>query len=248
MQMSPVLALHICAGTIGLLSGAVAISFRKGSRRHAIAGKVFVIAMIGLGSSATYLALVKHQMGNLLGGIMTAYLVTTAWLTAKRRNGETNTFDWIALLVPLVVGIGTLANGIERLNNPAAFHDGVPAAMNFFLATVLLLAAAGDVRMLVRALSERQRIARHLWRMCFGLFIASGSIFIARPHLFPAFLRTTYILLLLGVLPLILLIFWTIRVRFTAVYRGKPAPVADGSVLSPTDPIRRQITANSTVG
>jgi hypothetical protein len=37
----------------------------------------------------------------------------------------------------------------------------------------MLLAAAGDLRMLLRGgLFGAQRIARHLWRMCFGLFIA----------------------------------------------------------------------------
>lgn len=224
MQMSPILALHICAGTVGLLSGAVAMSFRKGSRRHGIAGRVFVIAMLSLGASATYLALMKHEMGNFLGGILTFYLVTTAWLTARRKDGETSIFDWAALLIPLAVGVSTVTLGIEKLNDPAAFHDGVPVGMNFFLGTVVLLAAAGDVRMLVRGISGTQRIARHLWRMCFGLFFASGSIFIARPHLFPAWLSTTHILLLLGVFPLMLLIFWLFRIRFPNAYQRTAAP------------------------
>jgi hypothetical protein len=41
--------------------------------------------------------------------------------------------------------------------------------MNFFLATMVLLAGAGDVRLLVRGLSTTQRIARDLWRMCFAV-------------------------------------------------------------------------------
>ena len=35
----PRLVLHISAGVIGILSGAGAMSFRKGSPRHALAGK-----------------------------------------------------------------------------------------------------------------------------------------------------------------------------------------------------------------
>jgi hypothetical protein len=220
----PILMLHICAGTVGLLSGAVAISFRKGSRRHAMAGQVFVISMLSLGASAMYLAVMKHEVGNFVGGILTIYLVATAWLTARRRDGETSIFDWAALLIPLGVGISTVTLGIQKLNNPSAFHDGVPVGMNFFMGTVVLLAAAGDLRMIVRGISGRQRIARHLWRMCFGLFFASGSIFIARPQLFPAWLSTTHILLVLGVAPLILLIFWLIRVRFRNAYQRTAAP------------------------
>jgi hypothetical protein len=218
MPMSPVLALHICAGTLGLLSGAVAISFRKGSRRHAVAGKLFVISMLCLGASAMYMAVKKHEVGNFVGGLLTIYLVTTAWLTARRRNQETSVLDWAVILIPLGVGLSTLGAGIQKLSHPAAFHDGVPAGMNFFMGTVVMLAAAGDVRIVVRGISGTQRIVRHLWRMCFALFFASGSIFIARPHLFPAWLSTTHILLILGVLPLILMIFWLIRVRFPNAY------------------------------
>jgi uncharacterized membrane protein len=224
LQMSPILALHICAGTVGLLSGAVAASFRKGSPRHAMAGKVFVISMVSLGASAMYLAVRKHEVGNFIGGLLTIYLVTTAWLTARRRDGLTSIFDWAALLIPLGVAISTLTLGFQKLLNPAAFHDGVPVGMNFFMGTVVLFAAAGDVRMIIHGLSGTQRIARHLWRMCFGLFFASGSIFIARPHLFPAWLSTTHILLFLGVLPLILMIFWLIRVRFTNAFKGPKSP------------------------
>jgi hypothetical protein len=63
-------------------------------------------------------------------------------------------------------------------------------------------------------MSCTQRIARHLWRMCFAFFIASASIFLARAHLFPAFMRSTGMLYLLSLFPLLLMIFWLIRIRF----------------------------------
>ena len=79
--------------------------------------------------------------------------------------------------------------------------------------------------MLVRGgISGAQRIARHLWRMCFGLFVASGSFFLGRQRIFPEFVRKSNVLIFLTILPLILLIFWLIRVRFTNLYRGKPLP------------------------
>jgi len=97
--------------------------------------------------------------------------------------------------------------------------------MYFFLGSIALLAAVGDVRMLVRGgIFGTQRLVRHLWRMCFALFIASASIFIARPHLFPALFRKTGLLFLLGIGPLILMIFWLVRVRFAKAYKGKSTP------------------------
>lgn len=74
--------------------------------------------------------------------------------------------------------------------------------------------------MLVRGgISGTQRIARHLWRMCFALFIAAASIFMARQQIFPALLRKTGVLFLLSFLPLILMIFWLIRVRFANAFK-----------------------------
>jgi hypothetical protein len=79
--------------------------------------------------------------------------------------------------------------------------------------------------MLLRGgISGTQRIARHLWRMCFGLFIASGSVFLARQHLFPAILRTTGVLVFLSVAPLLLMIFWLLRVRFTKAFKTQSIP------------------------
>jgi hypothetical protein len=89
------------------------------------------------------------------------------------------------------------------------------------MGSVCLLAALGDIRMLVRGgVLGTKRIARHLWRMCFGLFIAAGSFFLGpsnRPlrllsavglgkHRSPA-LFSTSLYLILAILPLILLIF-----------------------------------------
>jgi hypothetical protein len=110
---------------------------------------------------------------------MTVYLIGTAWLTARRRDGETSRFDWVVLLIPLALGILTWMNGIKIVRIGASSQDGVPVGMTFFIGSVILLAAAGDVRMLVSGgVFGAKRIARHLWRMCFGLFIAAGSFFL----------------------------------------------------------------------
>src|ERR1700749_2648024 len=74
MRYSLILIVHILAGTLGLLSGTAAILFRKGSRRHALAGKVFVASMFTMAVGAVYLAIVKHQPNNIGGGILTFYL------------------------------------------------------------------------------------------------------------------------------------------------------------------------------
>jgi hypothetical protein len=238
MAYSPTLLVHILGGTVGLLSGTAAMSFRKGSPRHVLAGRVFVASMLTMAVGAVCLAIVRHQPNNIGGGILTFYLIGTAWLTARRADGETSQLDWAALLIPSVLGILTWMNGIQVVRSGASSQDGVPVGMIFFMGSVELLAATGDIRMLLRGgLLGTQRIARHLWRMCFGLFIASGSFFLGpsnRPlrllstvglgqHL-PRALFSTGLYLTLTILPLVLLIFWLVRIRFTNSYKRKAIP------------------------
>jgi len=223
MSFSPLLLVHVSAGIVGILSGAAALSFRKGSPRHAQAGKGFVVSMLIMAASAVYLAFRKQQMGNVLGGTFAFYLIVTAWATARRKDGETRIFDWGALLVPLVAGIGLWISGLQAVRSHTDSNDGVPLGMHFFLGSVLLLAAVGDVRMLLRGgVFGAQRIVRHLWRMCFGLFIASGSFFLGQQQVFPVFIRKTNVLFVPALLPLLLLIFWLLRLRFTNAYK-RPA-------------------------
>lgn len=69
--------------------------------------------------------------------------------------------------------------------------------------------------MLLRGIAGTKRLVRHLWRMCFGLFIATGSFFLGQQQVFPRAVRGSALLLILGIFPLFVLLFWFIRVRFT---------------------------------
>jgi hypothetical protein len=127
-----------------------------------------------------------------------------------------------ALLVPLFVGIGLWISGLQAVHRQVKSTDGVPVGMHFFMGSVMLLAAAGDIRMLVRGgVFGAKRIVRHLWRMCFGLFVATGSFFLGQQQVFPAWLRQTNVLFVPALLPLVLLMFWLFRVWFTTAYRKK---------------------------
>ena len=210
----PILVLHICAGILGLLSGVVAMSVRKGSRGHRLAGNVFVVSMLSMAVFAVYLAFLKSQAGNILGGFLTFYLIATAWATARHKDGETGLFDFGALLLGLAVGAVYATFGWEAAHSPTGMQYGYPAGIYFVFGSVVLLAAAGDVRMLVGGgISGVHRIARHLWRMCFGLFIATGSLFLGQQQVFPVFLRNANVLWIPAFLPLVLMVLWLVRVR-----------------------------------
>ena len=56
-----------------MLSGAVAWSFRKGSRPHGVAGNVFFSSMLIAYAAGAYLALMNSEMDNVFGGVHTFY-------------------------------------------------------------------------------------------------------------------------------------------------------------------------------
>jgi hypothetical protein len=100
-----------------------------------------------------------------------------------------------------------LTYALEAAMSPTGHKYGYSPGPYIFLGSVALLATVGDIRMLVRGgISGTQRIARHLWRMCFAFFIATASIFLARQQIFPVVMRKTGALYFLSLLPLILII------------------------------------------
>lgn len=224
MRMSPILLFHICTGTLGMLSGFVAIFLRKGSRQHGIAGNVFTASMLGLSASGAFLAILKFQPGNILGGFLTFYMVSTAWLSARHSDGRTRIFDWGALLFVLAVAAVEVTLGFQAAASATGMKYDYPPAPYFIFGSVALLAGVGDSRMLRRGgIFGAQRVARHLWRMCFALFVAAVSIFLARAQLFPLILKKTRVLAFLSFLPLLLMLYWLVRVLFTKYGSAKIA-------------------------
>ena len=73
----------------------------------------------------------------------------------------------------------------------------------------------------------RPRITGHIWYMCFGLFIATGSFFLGQQQVFLAFLRGSIFLMTLALLPFPLMIYRLFRVRFGKAYRAGPPPPAN---------------------
>jgi hypothetical protein len=178
--------------------------------------------MLTMAAAGVTLAVMKSQPGNILGGAFTFYLVATAWMTARRIAPETSFFDWGALLIVLSVSVADVTLGSLAAMSPTGMIYDYPPGPYFFIGSVAVVAAGGDVRMLWRrGISGTPRIARHLWRMCFALFIASSSLFLARQQLFPELMRKTGTLIVLSFLPLVLMIYWLVRVRFADAFKRK---------------------------
>jgi hypothetical protein len=196
---------------------------RKGDRPHRISGNIFTLAMLTLATSGFWLAILKSQVSNVIAAVLTFYLIGSAWLAGRRRD-STGPLDWAGLVLCVASAAGVFALGIQALHSATGTDNGAPAIMSFLFGGILLLAALGDIRMLAhRGICGRPRIVRHLWRMSVGLFIATGSFFLGQPQVFPPALRGSIYLIVPAVLPLPLMIYWLIRVRFRDAYRLRPS-------------------------
>lgn len=220
--VTPALVVHVSAGSIAILSGATALVAAKGERLHRASGTVFFVAMLIMAAMATYLAVLYQQKTNLVAGPFVFYLVGTAWLAVRRKHDGVGWIEKVAPLVALGVAATLLTFGLQGLHSAKGLVDGAPAQASLAMAAVAALAAALDLKVILKGdISGTPRIARHLWRMCFALFIASGSFFLGQQKVMPKFLHGSPVLLALALAPLVLMIFWLVRVRFTGAFRGE---------------------------
>lgn len=223
MAVTPALIVHVSAGSIGFLSGAIALSVRKGERLHRASGTVFFVSMLVMSATAAYLSILT-QPGTFFVSILTLYLAATAWATIRRKEGNVGLYEKIALAVVLGCAAGTAISGFEAANSQTGQFEGYSSEIYYFWTLIAALAAVMDLKMVLRGgISGAQRIARHLWRMCFAYFIAAASSSAQLQKVLPATVHSVpilHVLLVLAFLPLVLMVFWLIRVRFTNWYEN----------------------------
>ena len=211
------LPVHIGAGIGAILLGTIAIAARKGGYRHLQAGMWFAVAMIVLGVTASILEPFRTpRPGSPITGLFVLYFVATSWMAARRRDGITGKFEMLACAVALGTGAVMVWAGLSgRSSTP------VGSGPVFILAGLSLVAGLLDLRVVLRKrLTAGERIRRHLWRMCFAFFIATGSFFLGQQKVMPAEVRGSPILFVLAFAPLAVMLFWLVRLRFAkAIYR-----------------------------
>jgi hypothetical protein len=209
---------HVLAGGLGIVSGFVALYAMKGATLHRKSGMMFVYAMLVLSVTGAVLAMTfRPNMGNVMAGVLTFYLVLTAVLTVRR---SAPWLDLVAMLVGLAGGLAGIALGFDAIAR-GGVRQGIPAPVFFVFGAVGLLASAGDLRMIRSGgLQGGPRLARHLWRMCLGLLIAAASFFLGPPRRVPEIIRIPALLPVPVLVPLLAMLYWLWRIRIRRVYRG----------------------------
>lgn len=215
------LAVHIVAGALALTFGYTALFAAKGSTLHRKSGILFVYAMLVMASLGAVIAASRGAEGSVIAGVMTCYLVITGMATVSRPAGWSPRLDVGLMLLALGVGLTSVTLGFATLASETGKRGGLPPFPFFMFGIVGLLAGVGDVRM-IRSGGIRgpSRIARHLWRMSWALWIATSSFFLGQAKVIPKPIRIPALLALPVVLVLVTMLYWLWRVRIRRSLRG----------------------------
>ena len=208
-----ILPVHVLGGMIALVVGYLALLAAKGGRLHRQTGKIFVYAMVVMALGGALLAVIdpKGSPTNVVAGLVTFYLVSTAMLAARKQ--------WRPGRIDQGLAVAAFLFGLLAFN---VFMSGRPDASPLFVfGIVAILGGIGDVRV-IRAggIHGQRRIARHVWRMCLGMVVAAGSFFLGPRGRVPEIIYVPSLLPIPVLIPVVVMVFWLVRLRVKKTFRG----------------------------
>ena len=204
--------LHLTGGALAVVSGLVALYATKGAALHRRSGTIFAYAMLSMSltGAAAMAAGGRTSSANVLAGLLTTYLVTTALTTVSARSPRVQILDRGAMVAAVAFGGVGVALALGILATGGEGSRGL-AIVLLIVGGIALPAGLADRRM-IRAggLQGTRRLRRHLWRMCLALFIVVASFVLGRR--FPEALRVLPIRLI-PLIVLLSMIVWLWRLR-----------------------------------
>jgi uncharacterized membrane protein len=213
--MTLLLPLHILCGMFALLFGYTALSAKKGASLHRGSGMGFVMAMSVMSLTGAFIATLKPDRGSIIAGLLTFYFVVTGLLTVKQVPGQRR-IEMAAMATGFIVGLLAIWAGwwLAQRGRPEA-------APMFIFSAMAIGGALGDWRMLrAGGIEGKPRIKRHLWRLCFAMWVAAASFFWGPPNRVPEIIRIPALLPIPVLAPIAVMLYWLWRMRGTKTVRG----------------------------
>jgi uncharacterized membrane protein len=220
--MGPAYVLHIAAGSVALVAGFIALYAVKGAWTHRKAGRVFAYAMLTTSVAGFSIAVARDvaPVINVPAALLTTYLVITSLTALQSSAAQSRALAIGAMLVALALALTNLSFAVEAFANGGS-RKGIPAFPFVLFGVVASFGTIGDLRVIRSGpLRGASRLARHLWRMSFALFIAALSFFIGQAKVFPKPIRIPALLGLPVLAVLLTMLYWLWRVRVRRSFRG----------------------------
>jgi len=172
--------------------------------KPALVASMFIAYLIGAGV-APFLS--EGQRPNFVGGVLALYLLISGVMTARRRPFRAGTAERVGVVVAILITSMGILFAYLGANDPSGTIDGSPPQAFYLFTIVGSVALGGEINALVRGqLSEVARKMRHLWRMCVSFFIASGSLFLGQPQIFPEWFNASLLPAMLAFAPILVML------------------------------------------
>ena len=204
MLNAVLLTIHISAGSLALLTAAVAVFTPKGRKWHILSGRVYAIAMALVFLTAVPLALLGANIFLLLIAFFSFYLVFAGWRFARNRRGHPHAVDWAAAGIMLTIGLGMGVYG----GMLAGSGDSQWVTMTVFAAIAVALGLADGLYHRLGRAGGGRRISRHLTNMLAGTIATITAVLVVNVDTNPVWLA--WILPTVVITPFVA--WWNVRV------------------------------------
>jgi len=175
--MGILLSIHILAGSVALVSAALALSTEKGKKFHVLIGKAYFWSMVIIFLTALPMSIITGNVFLFLIAIFSFYLAFSGMRFAKNRTGVPTRVDLIAVNFMFLSGVGMwILAIIFFIDNDSQF---ITLTVFGFLALFL---GYGDFQTFKdQTAIGKERIAKHLTNMMGATIAVVTAVLVVNP-------------------------------------------------------------------
>ena len=175
--MEILLSIHILAGSVALVSAALALSTEKGKKFHVLIGKAYFWSMVIIFLTALPMSIITGNVFLFLIAIFSFYLAFSGMRFAKNRTGVPTRVDLIAVNFMFLSGVGMwILAIIFFIDNDSRF---IMLTVFGFLALFL---GYGDFQTFKdQTAIGKERIAKHLTNMMGATIAVVTAVLVVNP-------------------------------------------------------------------
>ena len=104
------LILHVAAGSTALLAAIFAISFRKGAKKHNLAGKTYFWSMMAVAATAIPVSILRPNLMLFFVALFSSYMAYAGWRFGRKSRYIMNRKPYVEWSM-LIVGIAMVVSG-----------------------------------------------------------------------------------------------------------------------------------------
>lgn len=209
------LILHVTAGSLALLAAIFAISFRKGAKKHNLAGKTYFWSMMTVAATAIPVSILRPNLMLFFVALFSSYMAYAGWRFGRKSRYIMNRKPYVELAM-LFVGIAMVVSGFLQVST------GTP--MGWVLVafgSIGLQFSVQDLRGWGKTEDFGTRVANHLSHMLGGTIATVTAVLVQQvvPRLDPNSPFKVVVWLAPTVIITPLIVIWARKVKVTQKVR-----------------------------